>query len=232
MNMKEKRNILTVIEKEAPRMDQLLDPTQVKEFKALIGELRDTWSKKQIFRTKTEMEVSVLSDAKYPTNASKYWQCVREQNVFLENLMHLSFDYRKNDVELEQKKIELKKEKDPLKKKLIQIDIDQKIYGKANMQLVAKDRMREIAEWSKFKKIYDDGSFDTKNVDTHQLESFSKLFKNKKNTLTPGSSQPEVFNVLGQLQTTERVVEERQAAQLKQEKKKAIEETPVYGKRS
>jgi len=230
--MKEKRNILTVIEKEAPRMDQLLDPTQVSQFKSLIGELRDTWTKKQIFRTKTEMEISVLSDAKYPTNAAKYWQCVREQNVFLENIMNLSFDYRKNDVELEQKQLELKKEKDPLEKKLIQIEIDQKTYGKANMQLVARDRMREIAEWSSFKKIYNDGTFDTKNVDTHQLESFSKLFKNKKNTLTPGSSQPEVFNVLGQLQTTERVVEERQAAQLKQEKKKAIEETPVYGKRS
>ena len=100
------------------------------------------------------------------------------------------------------------------------------------MQLVARDRMREISEWSSFKKIYNDGTFDTKNVDTHQLESFSKLFKNKKNTLTPGSSQPEVFNVLGQLQTTERVVEERKAAQLNQEKRKAIEETPVYGKRN
>ena len=33
--------------------------------------------------------MSVLQDAKYPTKASKYWQCVREQNVFLENLMSL-----------------------------------------------------------------------------------------------------------------------------------------------
>jgi hypothetical protein len=230
--MKEKRDILTVIEKEAPNLNQLLDIKQVKEFNALVGELRDTWTKKQIFRTHTEMEVSVLSDAKYPTNAAKYWQCVREQNVFLENLMNLSFDYRKNDVELEQKEQELEKEKDPLKQKLIKIEIDQKTYGKANMQLVARDRMREISEWSSFKKIYNDGTFDTQNVDTHQLESFSKLFKNKKNTLTPGSSQPEVFNVLGQLQTTERVVEERKAAQLNQEKRKAIEETPVYGKRN
>ena len=230
--MKEKRDILTVIEKEAPNLNALLDLNQVKEFNLLVGELRDTWTKKQIFRTRTEMEISVLSDAKYPTNASKYWQCVREQNVFLENLMNLSFDYRKNDVELEQKELELEKEEDLLKQKLIKIEIDQKIYSKANMQLVAKDRMREISEWSTFKKLYNDGTFDTKNVDTHQLESFSKLFKNKKNTLTPGSSQPEVFNVLGQLQTTERVVEERQAAQLKQEKKRAIEETPVYGKRS
>ena len=230
--MKEKRDILAVIEKEAPNLNALLDLNQVKEFNLLVGELRDTWTKKQIFRTRTEMEISVLSDAKYPTNASKYWQCVREQNVFLENLMNLSFDYRKNDVELEQKELELEKEEDLLKQKLIKIEIDQKIYSKANMQLVAKDRMREISEWSTFKKLYNDGTFDTKNVDTHQLESFSKLFKNKKNTLTPGSSQPEVFNVLGQLQTTERIVEERQAAQLKQEKRKVIEETPVYGKRT
>jgi peroxiredoxin len=89
--MKEKRNILTVIEKEAPRMDQLLDSTQVTQFKSLIGELRDTWTKKQMFRTKTEMEFSVLSDAKYPTNAAKYWQCVREQNTHLENLNALIF---------------------------------------------------------------------------------------------------------------------------------------------
>ena len=142
--MKEKRDILTVIEKEAPNLNALLDLNQVKEFNLLVGELRDTWTKKQIFRTRTEMEISVLSDAKYPTNASKYWQCVREQNVFLENLMNLSFDYRKNDVELEQKELELEKEEDLLKQKLIKIEIDQKIYSKANMQLVAKDRMREI----------------------------------------------------------------------------------------
>ena len=38
-----------------------------------------------------------------------------------------------------------------------------------------------------------------------------KIMKNRQNTLTPGSSQPEVFNVLGQMQTIERVEEERKA---------------------
>ena len=52
--------------------------------------------------------------------------------------------------------------------------------------------------------------------------------KNRKNTLTPGSSQPEVFNVLGQMQSIERIEEERTA--LGHEKKKAISETPIYGK--
>jgi len=96
------------------------------------------------------------------------------------------------------------------------------------MQLVAAHRMREVTEWSNFKKIYNDGTFDDKNVDTHQLLSYKKIMKNRQNTLTPGSSQPEVFNVLGQMQTIERVEEERKA--LSHEKKKAISETPKYGK--
>ena len=106
--------------------------------------------------------------------------------------------------------LEAKKEKEikigkELKIELHQIDLDEKRYGKASMQLTARDRMREIKLWSAYKKKYDDGSFDTKNVDTHQLESYHLVMKNKAETLTQGSSQPEVFNVLGQLQSIERI---------------------------
>jgi len=203
--MKEKRNIHELIVKEAPSLNNLLDVEDVKEFKALTGELRDTWTKKQVFRTETEMRMSVLQDAKYPTKASKYWQCVREQNVFLENLMNLSFDARRNEVKLKKLKQKLETEKDPIKRELLQIDIDEKTYSVANMQLVARDRMREIKLWSTLKKEFNDGTFDTKDVNRHQLDSYHLIMKNKAETLTSGSSQPEVFNVLGQLQTIERV---------------------------
>jgi hypothetical protein len=201
----EKRNIHALIKKEAPSLNNLLDPNDVKEFKEMTEELRDTWTKKQVFRTETEMRMSVLQDAKYPTKASKYWQCVREQNVFLENLMSLSFDARRNEVKLKRLQEKLKTEEDPLKKELLQIDIDEKTYSVANMQLVARDRMREIKLWSTLKKEFNDGSFDDKDVNTHQLDSYHLIMKNKAETLTAGSSQPEVFNVLGQLQTIERV---------------------------
>ena len=203
--MTEKRNIHALIEKEAPSLNNLLDPNDVKEFKELTNELRDTWTKKQVFRTETEMRMSVLQDAKYPTKASKYWQCVREQNVFLENLMTLSFDARRNEVKIKRLQEKLLTEEDPLKKELLQIDIDEKTYSVANMQLVARDRMREIKLWSTLKKEFNDGSFDDKDVNTHQLDSYHLIMKNKAETLTSGSSQPEVFNVLGQLQTIERV---------------------------
>ena len=200
-----KRDITSLIEKEAPNLNNLLDPEDVSKFKELTGELRDTWTKKQMFRTQTEMEFSVLNDAKYPTKAAKYWQCVREQNVFLENLMSLSFEYRRNEVKIKRLEKKLAEETDPLKQELHQIDLDEKIYGRAGMQLVARDRMREIKLWSMYKKKYDDGSFDTKDVNTHQLESYHLTMKNKAETLTQGSSQPEVFNVLGQLQSIERI---------------------------
>ena len=201
----EKRNIHALIEKEAPSLNNLLDPNDVKEFKELTSELRDTWTKKQVYRTETEMRMSVLQDAKYPTTAAKYWQCVREQNSFLESLLQLSFECRRNEVKLKKLKQKLETEEDELKRELIQIDIDEKTYGVANMQLVARDRMREIKLWSVLKKEFNDGSFDDKDVNSHQLDSYHLIMKNKAETLTSGSSQPEVFNVLGQLQTIERV---------------------------
>jgi len=216
--MKEKRNIHELIVKETPNLHNVLDTEDVSTFKELTSELRDTWTKKQVFRTETEMRISVLQDAKYPTKASKYWQCVREQNVFLENLMSLSFDARRNAVKLKKLKQKLETEKDPIKLELLQIDIDEKTYSVANMQLVARDRMREIKLWSTLKKEFDDGSFNTKDVNRHQLDSYALIMKNKAETLTSGSSQPEVFNVLGQLQSIERVKKSGEMIYNKKEK--------------
>ena len=203
--MTEKRNIHALIEKEAPSLNNLLDPEDVKEFKAMTAELRDTWTKKQVFRTETEMRMSVLQDMKYPTKAAKYWQCVREQNVFLENLMSLSFDCRRSEAKVKWLEKKIETEQDEYKLEKYKIDLDETRYGLANMQLVAKDRMREIKLWSTLKKEFDDGTFDTKDVNRHQLDSYHLIMKNKAETLTSGSSQPEVFNVLGQLKSIERV---------------------------
>ena len=225
--MTEKRNIQELVEKESNNLHNILDPNDVKDFKELTGELRDTWTKKQIFRTETEMRFSVLNDMKYPTPAAKYWQCVREQNVYLENLMSLSFDYRRNEIKIKKLEEKLLTEEDSLKKELFQIDIDEKNFAKASMQLTARDRMREIKLWSKLKKEADDGTFDKEDVNTHQLESYHKIMINRKDTLTPGSSQPEVFNVLGQLQTIERVKKER--GQIENTKREALSQESKLG---
>ena len=207
---KEKRNIATKLETESKYLTNILDKEDVKEFKKLIPELQDTWHKKQMFRTETEMRFSVLSDNKYPTKAAKYWQSVREQNTHFENLVHLSFDARKNEVEIEKLQRDIAKEKDPLDKKMKQIELEEKLYGKAQMELVAKHRMREVATWSKLKKEFDDGQFDKEDVNSHQAHSYMLRLQHQKNTITPGTSQPEVFNVLGQIDTLERVIRDKE----------------------
>ena len=205
---KEKRNIATKLETESKYLTNILDRDDVKNFKKLIPELQDTWMKKQMFRTETEMRFSVLSDNKYPTKAAKYWQSVREQNTHFENLVHLSFDARKNEVEIKKLQREIREVNDPLDKEMKQVELEEKLYAKAQMELVAKHRMREVATWSKLKKEFHDGSFDDRDVNTHQAESYKIRLEHQKATLTPGSSQPEVFNVLGQLDTLNRVMKD------------------------
>jgi hypothetical protein len=217
--MTEKRDIKELIQQEETHLNNLLEPNDLKSFKGMVDELRDTWTKKQIFRTETEARISVLQDNRYPNKAAKYWQCVREQSLFLENLMSLSFDYRRNEAKIKWLAKKVETETDEYKLECYKIDLDEKIYSKANMDLVAKDRMREINMWSKLKLEFDDGSFNTKDVNQHQLESYHQVYLNKVKSLTPGSSQPEVFNAMGQLQTIERV---KQSGELKYDKKEEI----------
>ena len=218
---KDKRSIKKQADKEVKHLMVLLDKSQASEFKKMVPELQDTWAKKQMFRTETEMRFSVLSDNKYGTKAAKYWQSVREQNTHFENLMHLSFDYRKNDVEIEKLLLKIKKEKDPLEKELKQIELEEKLYGRANMELVAKARMKEISTWSKLKKEFNDGKFDDQEVNTHQAESYIHTLEQRKASLNPSSTEAEVFNVLGQLETLKRI---RKSGELlpKGQKKKQI----------
>jgi len=228
---KDKRNIQPHANKEVKHLMVLLDKSEASEFKKMVPELQDTWVKKQMFRTETEMRFSVLSDNKYGTNAAKYWQSVREQNTHFENLMRLSFEYRKNDVEIEKLQREIKKEKDPLEQELKQIELEENLYSRAGMELTAKARMREISTWSKLKKEFHDGTFDDRDVNTHQAESYMHQLEQRKLTLTPGSSQPEVFNVLGQLETLKRV---RKSGELKYDgaNRKTLSKKPESTKKS
>jgi len=204
----DKQNIGELMEREAPHLNNILTTEDVNSFKALTNELKETWTKKQVFRTETEMRVAVIDDGRYPTKASKYWQAVREQSVFLENLMSLSFDYRRNEVKLKQIQKKLDKEEDELKKELLQIDLDEKVYAKANMELVAKDRMREIKLWSQIKVELDDGTFDNKNVNTHQKESLKQILEIRYQNITPTTPHNEKLDIISQLDTMNRVREE------------------------
>ena len=172
-----------------------------KFLKELKIELQDTHNKAQIYRTETEMRYSVLNDGRFPTKASKYWQAIREQNVFYENLQQESYVYRRMLVEIKKVEEAIAKETDELELELLEIDLEEKIWQKNNIARKATDRVREIEHWSRIKKELDDGTFDTQNVNTHQKESLKLQLQERAKNLTPGSSQGEMINVLGPLKT-------------------------------
>ena len=200
-----KKDIKQLIEKETPNLNNLLSKEDVSIFKEMTQELRDTWHKKQMFRTETEARFSVLQDNRYPTKAAKYWQCVREQSSYLDNLMALSFDYRRNDAKIKYLEKKIAVEKDEYKLTKYEIDLDEAQFHKASMEKVARHRMREIKMWSKLKSEFNDGSFNDKDVNEHQLESYYRMYKNKAQNINQNSSESEVFNIVGQLSSLERI---------------------------
>jgi len=143
----------------------VLKPEDAQAVLQLKEELTDNWTKRQIFRTETEMRVSVLNDGKHPTPASKYWQSVREMSAMFDAMMSLSFDLRRNQVarmKLEREMQEAIDDNDDLKQIELQIDLDENLFGRASMEQVAHDRVRELQLWSQIKAELADGSFDTR----------------------------------------------------------------------
>ena len=122
----------------------------------LTKELQRVFEVHQLWRTETEMRFSVLNDVSFPTPASKYWQCIREQNTFWEQLVQLSCEYQKTQGELELAEVEYDEIKGNSKRhnaqrKIKDSEIKQKQFGLMQMRLQAHDRVREIKIWNRIK---------------------------------------------------------------------------------
>ena len=193
------------------QQSSLLEQEDFNVIKSLSTELQETFEKKQMFRTETEMRVSVLNDISFPTQASKYWQCVREQSVFFDALVGESFEYRRNELELKRQLRKLEVVEDDLDREEIQIKIDECLYKRKLVQNQAKDRVREIGLWSKIKKEVDDGSFDTSNVNSHQLKSYAQRYLLETAAVIDSNadlSHGEAVNLFGQTQSMLKACEE------------------------
>ena len=127
------------------------------------------------------MRVSVLNDAKFPTNAGKYWQCVREQDVMFTELMRHSFEHREKRVELKKLKRKFEKETDDLELELLKVKIDKLNFECAEFEIASKD------------------------VNVHQKTSLELYILNREKSLTEHSATADIFNVEGQLNTIKRL---------------------------
>lgn len=182
---------------------KILEPDDFLALNNLGNELEDNFLHTQIFRTRTEMEVSVLDDIRHPTADNKYWQCQREQNAHFNELVFLSYDYRKNLIEIEQLKRKLEKEDDDLECELIKIEIDRKTFTSKNQERVAKDRIREIQNWHEIKlNLIPKMEYSLVDVNEHQLVNYAVEFIRQYVNQSDRISQDEKLNMLGKLITT------------------------------
>ena len=181
----------------------LLSKKDLDSLEELSGELQETFVKTQIHRTRTDMEVSVLNTIKFPTSSLKYWQAMREQNVMFTELVMLSFEYRKNLVEIKILKRDIENEHDDLKRELLQIELEKKTFIGKQQERVAKARIREIEDWSDIKEreAQQMSQEELADVDNSQLIGYTKRWINQSIMMGSNGSPSERQNLLGQLRS-------------------------------
>lgn len=88
----------------------LLKSEDIEFLKAHANEFEYRFRTRSFFRSRFEMEASVLNEDVHPTPDSRYWQSIGEQNVHLTELISLSYNSKKlvKDIELKELEIEEK----------------------------------------------------------------------------------------------------------------------------
>jgi len=196
----------------------LLSNDDLEKLQRCTPAIQHSFSSVQMYRTRTEMEVSVLSDIKFPTADSKYWQSIREMNVFVENLVMLSFTYREKTLDLRQLDDEHSKDTPKTSAECLayerrNIAIERTKFEIQCIQRDAHHRIREIDEWRDIQdKLLPDIVAGTMDVNNHQLISYAirflqeyKIFSEHHAT----KSMDEARNLKGLLMTTLRVVSDK-----------------------
>lgn len=179
----------------------LFTKEQSQDLASLREEISAAWDNQVVWRTFTEANYSVLNDIKFPTPASKYHQATREQLVFYEQTILLSFDYREKQIDLAET-LEKLEGSEGYEKQRLEVKRDRLLFEIEGMKIQAKDRIRELKMWSEIKSGLDDGSFDTKNKDTDELIHLTvrycreaSLIKGKTNDIGA------ITNIVGQATT-------------------------------
>jgi hypothetical protein len=176
--------------------NQMLETKELNALKKIGNDLEHNFWLGQVFRSRVEMEISVLSDLKYPTADGKYWQSIREQNVHFNELVSLSYQYRKKvqgikilGCQLDRMKDELVDlceagavyyDKEELKAniEIKEIEIEQDKWSLTSMIRVAKNRVREILGWQDIMaKLKPHMKHSLYTYEEHQLNSYIERFK-------------------------------------------------------
>lgn len=181
---------------------ELFTTEQSSDLVLLQKEIQDSWNSQTIWRTWTEANFSVLNDIKFPTPASKYHQAKKEQLVFYEQTVMLSFEFREKQIDLAET-LEKLQTSEGYDKQRLEVKKDRLLFEIEGMKLQAKERIRELKMWSDIKNRLDDGTFDVVEKDTDELVALTvrycreAMLIDQKRTSDPGA----VINIIGQAMT-------------------------------
>jgi len=191
----------------------LLSVEDVEKVKNCAVAIRHAFTKTQYFRTPTEMRISVLNDVKFPTPDAKYWQAVREMNVMVENLINLSFTFRRKEIDLREKQGQLGAlTEEGFARERLTVDIEQIKWELLCTQREAHHRIREIDQW---RKIEEDLTkylmAGIEDVNQHQLLSYTiRFLQEYKISVESGAGKSEgveaIRNLHAHVSTSLRVV--------------------------
>jgi len=204
---------------------ELISEEDHKILEGNMGMVKRSMLHSQLFRTETEMEVSVLQNIKHPTADSKYWQSMRELNVMSSELFSLNFEYKikqseyselKQDIETSWVPEEMKALPDYKKNSYLarkKVELDQLNYNLLTMERTAKDRMREINMWStKMRELEPLLACSPTDVNEHQVVSYPMRFAGEKLAQLQNNAQMgpgEARNAEGLLMTSLQYAEKK-----------------------
>ena len=222
--MKKIAQAIKKVEKQAWDLDlirdiPLLDTKKTEQLVKIKQDLVSSFKKREVFRPKYLMEVSVLKDFKFPTPDAKYWQCVLERDVMFQNLLSLSFDFKEKqaDIDIKDAQIkELKEKGDPKSLAMIEklkVQIQRSLFQMAIMQKEAEDRHREIMAWTELiNRLRPQLKYDPDDPEAHLPESFLIRAARQKMMLQQIGAQDMngAMNILGLGETAARYWKEHQ----------------------
>lgn len=187
-------------------LEQLVDAQSLQQLSAIKAELLHNFEVGQLFRSRWEMENSVLNDIKFPTPDAKYWQSVREQQVHFGELVMLAFEHRKTKARIKlllakQAKLylppsqrglgDLTDAEQAARAELLQIEIERLQYILLHQARTAKDRIREILSWhdimQRLRLLMKHG---IDSYEEHQAESYYLRFQRERQIAQQSMASP------------------------------------------
>lgn len=191
-------------------LDGVLSNVDTSYVKSLTSEIQRSQESQVKWRTRFIMENGILNDLKFPSSSGKFFQCVREQLVFYEELIRTGIEYSKLDIQKQITELKIsqlgKSKMDKLQKQLLEVDLIEKSVIMLNLKRDAKERVREIRNWQQIKDkiIKENPNLDINNQENSERETWLARWNSELKVPKELANPQLIKDCLANLQTYER----------------------------